>query len=68
LWFIAGDPWYPGEVVCGYRDMWYRDLDLMCKGPYQAGYVCPMLAVPDWAQDLLPNPPYSMKVEDGTIP
>ena len=68
LWFIAGDPWYPGEVGCGYRDMWYRDLDLMCKGPYQAGYVCPMLAVPDWAQDLLPNPPYSMKVEDGTIP
>jgi len=61
--FVEGKLWYPSEQGCLEGVPVWRVLTGTCgKGP-QPETICPIRIVPDWVENLLPNPPYSLAVE-----
>jgi hypothetical protein len=65
LIYGLGDRWYmSGNKCLEETARWVLDpITKQCSGPIIAQAICPLRPVPDWVQDLLPNPPYTMAVE-----
>jgi hypothetical protein len=63
LLFGLGQLWYPAEEGClpDTVPSWYNSIDT-CK-MYEKIGLCPLVPVPEWVINLLPNPPYSLAVE-----
>jgi len=64
IWFADGDMWLVSEKDCLVSNFWWSDFGT-CKGPGGLSRRCPLVVVPDWVKNLLPNPPYTMSVEYG---
>lgn len=63
--FVAGQMWYVAEDgFLPASQAWYHDMDTQecidLVAPQSLGRLVP---VPSWVAELLPNPPYSMRVE-----
>jgi len=64
LFFAASDMWFVSEKGCLDAEFWWVNQGV-CVGPTSARLLCPVVVVPDWVKNLLPNPPYTMSVEYG---
>lgn len=65
LWFAEGKAWFVSKAGCLTTDFWGAGVNNTCVGPFKGETQCPLIAVPGWVEDLLPNPPYTMAVEYG---
>lgn len=66
VFFAENDVWYASEEICaGDAPYWKWDaLSQTCAPPAQfVDDPCVVKRIPDWVEDLLPNPPYTMGVE-----
>lgn len=65
--WVEGIPWYASEEGCVKQDGWSWNLFMdSCFSHLPLEdfeYYCPYKPVPDWVQELLPNPPYTVSVE-----
>jgi hypothetical protein len=61
---VEGKLWYPSEQNCldDVSVVWSL-IEGECSDSPQAETLCPMRRVPEWAENLLPNPPYTLAVE-----
>jgi len=65
LYAADGDLWYLAEQGCNAGPFWYTDFpDPNCLY-YGEAWQCPYKKVPEWVENLLPNPPYTLDVEYG---
>jgi hypothetical protein len=64
LYYAAGDIWYIAGAGCHFTTVAVWSIDSnKCVGPVNLQSLCPLQVVPDWIQNLLPIPPYTMAVE-----
>ncbi len=63
LYYANGEMWYPSEAGCLDDAPTWGISSNKCVGPFPSPRQCPLLPVPQWVKNLLPNPPYTMEVE-----